>query len=191
MHSFGVYSALSVLIVLCASTSHRAMAEERPTTAAYAAKEEPTLSKNVLAEKGHQHLTDDELKQRGKQLRVAIENKYKELSENNQLIRNGSVPLTSIPDKGLTDVVLGFIPLGTSFDDAERILRGAGFSVEPSPGKTPTQNSANKYDVVASIGHFDDRFASRTDLYVDLSPSALGDYSEVHRLTATIIVSLP
>jgi hypothetical protein len=181
---------LSVIIFFSATPAHWATADQLPTIVE-ASQYDIAQSQNISVGKGHQQPADDELTQRGKQLRIAIDKKYRELSANNRLVRNGSVPLTSVPDKAMTDVVMQFIPLKTSFDDAEEILRGAGFLVEPRPGTAPARKTVNRYDVIASIAHYDDRFPGRTDLDVALTPVAPGDYSEVHGLSASIFVSLP
>src|ERR1700728_3457917 len=103
----GIY-AISFVAVLMSPILH---AEELTTPAATAKNDSAPIP--------------DDLDKRGKLLRAAIGRKYDELAALNRLTRNGSYPPTSIPDQGITDVVLEYIPLGTSFDDAEHILRSA------------------------------------------------------------------
>ena len=94
----------------------------------------------------------------------------------------------------VSDVVLPYIPPGTSFADAQAILRSAGFTINPYPdlAMVNDQNrSKDWYAVLAEIPFFRKRFLQRIDLYVSLFPRSPGDYSEVVTVVATILVTGP
>jgi hypothetical protein len=123
----------------------------------------------------------DEINQRGIQLRADIEQRYAELSAEQQLKPMGG--------NDISDIVLKYIPVGTSFDDAEKLLWLAGFNVDPRPSAHPLGNRPDKYDVVASIDPFIGHLFYKTSVYVHLSPKIPGDYNEVSKVYAGIAVS--
>ncbi|KAF0190860.1 MAG: hypothetical protein FD165_2321 [Gammaproteobacteria bacterium] len=126
-------------------------------------------------------MTSDLLEQRGKQLRAAIEQTYKKLSDAKALKPMGA--------SDITEVVVQYIPVGTSFDDAESILRNAGFKVDPRPSANPTGSRPDRYDVVGSIVPFVQLFLSRVNVYISLSPMTPGDYSKVSKVSAGMTLS--
>lgn len=126
-------------------------------------------------------MTTDSLEQRGKQLRAAIDLAFKKLSDARALKPMGA--------SDITEVVVQYIPVGTSFDEAEYILRSAGFSVDPRPSANPTGNRPDRYDVVGSIVPFVQQLLSRVNVYISLSPRAPGDYSKVNKVSAGIVLS--
>jgi len=128
-------------------------------------------------------MTHDELRKHGQQLRAEIEKRYKELVATREL--------RSLNGNDIDDVVLKYVPLGTSFDDAEKILRDAGFKVDPRPGANPSGNRPDRHDVVASINPFVSNLESKTSVYVFLSPSMPGKYTKVSKLSAGITTSFP
>jgi hypothetical protein len=75
-------------------------------------------------------------------------------------------------DSDVTSTVLKYIPIGTTFDDAERILRAAGCEV------------GFRY-----AGPVDGRFALEFEegFFVQLFPRGPLDYSTVEKLSASII----
>ncbi len=94
----------------------------------------------------------------------------------------------------MSDVVLPFIPPGTTFADAEAILRNASFTVHPYPDPATANDqdrSEDWYAVIASIPFFRKRFLLRTNLYVSLFPRSPGDYSKVVKVIATVLVTGP
>ncbi|MBJ9965339.1 hypothetical protein [Burkholderia seminalis] len=71
----------------------------------------------------------------------------------------------------ITWLVVHYIPLGSSFDDAEAILRGAGFSVRPKPASSQSGNQLGEHGVMELVN--DDRSdSSRTNIYLFLSANA-------------------
>ena len=73
----------------------------------------------VFGETGRQ-MSPNELVQRGKELRNEIDSVYQTLKTEKKLSGRGT---------DISDHVRKYIPPGSSFDDAEEILRSAGFSV--------------------------------------------------------------
>jgi len=123
----------------------------------------------------------NELEQRGKKLRADIDNAYKKLSE-----------ASGIKDRGMgsspiTDVVTKYIPIGISFDDAETILRSAGFAIRPrAPNPYISEKYPEKYDVVATIDQYVPTPFGKTSVIVSLRPRNPGDYSVVRKVSAEI-----
>lgn len=125
-------------------------------------------------------MTSNELKQRGKQLRLVIDQTYKKLSDTKEL-RVGA--------NDITVVVVKYIPVGTSFNDAEQILRSAGFTVTPRPSGSVIGNRPDRYDVVGEIVPFVQKFLSRISIYISLSPKTPRDYGKVNKISASIVLS--
>jgi hypothetical protein len=135
-----------------------------------------------------------ELKQRGEELRTAIDEAYhqsqeafrKELDAYNRRLSN-AVPY---PKGNMREAIRGaclrFIPIGTSFDDAERVLRAAGFRVRVRPGPNPPSRYSDRYDVIASIMGYDQGLFYRYDLFIDLVPTSAGDYSNIADITVDV-----
>jgi hypothetical protein len=117
---------------------------------------------------GDNKMTDQDLARRGAAMRVAIDEAYLKLEKTHALN----------PRKGndVTQIVVQYIPLGTPFDAAEEILRNAGFKVGPRPGPNPTGNRPDRYSVVASIMPYAEKFPSRINVYVFLTPENPGAY---------------
>jgi hypothetical protein len=136
---------------------------------------------------GEAHATDhrlnaEALEERGKQLLTEIEQRYRKLSSAPRLTGSGD---------DISDIVIKYIPIGTSFDDAEDVLRAAGFHID-DPRVTPRpDNWLYPYDVVASIVPFHQYFFSRTNLYVNLSPKNPGDYHTVNSVSAGLVELFP
>jgi hypothetical protein len=109
-------------------------------------------------QKEHVRSSNDHDK-RGKELRHAIDDAYTALSRSNSIksLGNGS--------NLITDVVLTYVPIGTSFDDAEAILRAAGFKVGPR-GKNPVVRDF--YETSAEIAEYAPTLFGRTSVYVSL-----------------------
>jgi hypothetical protein len=109
-----------------------------------------------------------QLNQRGKELRAAIDTEYKRLKGSRKLQR----------DNDVTRIVQKYLPAGTSFDDAEALLHGAGCQL----GK-----SADGHRVVGRVilgGHF----PSGVIFVVSLTPKSADDFTVVDTVLASIIV---
>lgn len=91
-------------------------------------------------------MTADELKQQGKQLRAEVEGIYKKLLEEKKL---GGDPRIDV-----SPTVVKYITIGTSFKDAEVILKAAGFDLAPSPPR-PARSDNPYYDRYSIMGGTD------------------------------------
>lgn len=109
----------------------------------------------------------------GKRFRIEIDKAYQKVP------KSGSIE--AIDKAGdITWLTVRYIPLGSSFDDAEVILRAAGFAVGARPGPNQPGNRPHRYDVVARIEQYccTSSLFSRTDVFVLLSPKAPGDFQD-------------
>jgi len=134
----------------------------------------------------HQMVARDVV-QSGRELRAKLQQTYKKLVDSNDL--RGGLHGTDV-----TYAVLPYVPIGTSFSEAEAILRSAGFVVGPHPDSNPPPNPNRPkdwYAVVAQITPFAQKFPYRTDIYVSLLPESPGDYTIVSRVHAQFFISLP
>jgi|SRR5437867_1725526 len=129
--------------------------------------------------KENRQMTSDDLDRRGKQLRAEIESAYKELKSANKL-RGG------IKGNDIDEIVLKYVPIGTSFDDAENILRHAGFKVYPRPAADAGGNRPDKSHVHAWIDSLDHGFGWNVRVIVLLGPKAPGDYTDITGISAGI-----
>src|SRR2546426_8955768 len=130
-------------------------------------------------EKENGQMTSDNLEQRGKQLRTEIELVYKQL-------KSGKKLQVGIKGNDIGEIVKKYVPIGTSFDDAENILRFAGFTVHPRPAADAAGNRPDKYLVYATIDSLDKGFIWKVEVIVSLSPKAPGDYSDVSKISASL-----
>lgn len=139
---------------------------------------------STVVAKDEGHGDTSELVRRGKLFRVAIDECYIKAIHDTH-IKTGR-------ELDISKIAISYIPINTSFDDAEIILRSAGFKVDPRPNTFGPGNRPDKHAVVASIDPYDHRFFSRIDVYVFLTPKNPGVYSEgVARISASIGWSYP
>ncbi|WP_156545996.1 hypothetical protein [Cupriavidus sp. D384] len=125
---------------------------------------------------------DYTLEQRGKLLRTEIDKTYQELDRTHSLRRENDI----------SSVVLRYIPIGMSFDDAETVLHYAGFTLGPRPNANPTGNLPGKSAVRAVIGHYTQKFPSKTDVSVLIFPEEPGNYKKgISKINASIIITYP
>src|ERR1039457_1403075 len=124
-------------------------------------------------------IASKELKLRGKQLREEIDSTYQRLFD------AGALKAAENP---ITDVVIKYIPIGISFNDAKEILRVAGFEVTShEPNQIWPIDSPRRFQVMASINFYKDApNFSRFDVHVLLSPRNPNDYSVVNGVYAYI-----
>jgi hypothetical protein len=121
-----------------------------------------------------------ELRQRGKELRNEIDSVYKTLRAEKKI--------TGPRGTDISDPVRKHIPPGTSFDDAEEILRSAGFDVSPRPPSDTTSYRRDRYTVGADL-KLEGSFGIKVQAIVSLTPKAPDDYSEVSMVSAGIFLS--
>ncbi len=115
----------------------------------------------------------------GKRLRTEIEANYHELQKNKKLI-------PGLKGNDISEIVRNYIPSGSSFDDAENILRSAGFVVEPRPDLTVINDRPDRYDVSAVIDSLDRGIAHNVQVIVSLSPKVPGEYGRIYQVSASI-----
>jgi hypothetical protein len=138
-----------------------------------------TVPSASSGETGHQ-MTSNELVQRGKELRNEIDSVYKTLKVEKKI--------TGGRGTDISDGVRKYIPPGTSFDDAEEILRAAGFDVSSRPLSDTMSNAPDRYSVGADL-KLGGSFGIKIQAIVVLTPKGPGDYSEVSRVSAGIFLS--
>src|SRR5690348_15077863 len=79
---------------------------------------------SASTEEARHQMSPNELVQRGKELRNEIDSVYETLKAAKKVTGRGT---------DISDQVRKYIRPGSSFDDAEEILRSAGFTVYPRP----------------------------------------------------------
>jgi len=120
----------------------------------------------------------------GEGLRGEIDAAYKTLE------RTGAIKNQGAGRNFITHVAVRYIPGGTPFEEAEGILRAAGFDIQP---RTPNRflPEPQKYDVRATIDQYASMPLGKTSVTVCLRPRSPNDYSVVQSLTAEITRSFP
>lgn len=118
-----------------------------------------------------------DLQARGKELRKAIDDVYKKLSEANAIKTMGN------GRNLITDVVVKYIPIGSSFDEAETVLRVAGFNVGPR-GNNPV--FPNYFSATGVIDQYVPTLFGKTSISVSLEPASKSDWTVVRSITAEI-----
>lgn len=113
----------------------------------------------------------------GKELRAAIDVRYDELKKTNGLKNNGR------GHNSISDTVLKYIPLGTSFDRAESILSYAGFKI----GGHEKEIGGHDFVVHASIDKYVFFYFEKISVVVILHPINSNDWTAVHELDADIV----
>jgi hypothetical protein len=113
----------------------------------------------------------DTFSQQGHQLRAELERIYRSPKEAGQSLGRGI---------DVSSTVAQYIPIGTSFDDAERILKAAGFTMAPRPPRpidrdpAPDWQKALRFALAGGLDLDHTFLASRTSVSVVLAPDAPG-----------------
>lgn len=172
-----------LIAVCCAWSVHSGSSQElrSPQTGAFQGTERPTDGVSASFEMTGGRVEQKELERSGQMLRADLEQCYRKLRNEKKLHPNGSSDVTALIEK--------YIPLGTSFDNAEAMLRFAGFSVDPRPNLNNPPTRWDSYYVVAAISPFAETFISKTSLYVSLIPRSPGDYTSVSKISAGFTLS--
>jgi hypothetical protein len=128
-----------------------------------------------------------DLDERGKTLRENIEELYANMKRNKNLRARPHI-------NDLSGFLSTYIPEGISFDDAEHILRSAGFDVlERREANAPDprgEGFVDKHDVIARM-LLPSGFMSRAELMLGMRPKSPGDYSTVKEVWGAFIVTYP
>lgn len=110
----------------------------------------------------------DKFTQQGKELRAELERVY----------RDPKGKLDSLKGIDVSSIIARYIPIGTSFDDAERILIAAGFTMAPRPmdrDPAPEWEKALRFTMGGGLVLDRTLLASVTEVGVILSPDLPGD----------------
>ncbi|MCW5797983.1 MAG: hypothetical protein LZF60_230099 [Nitrospira sp.] len=114
------------------------------------------------------------LEQRGRQLRAALEQKFRTLKEANQLgMGNG-------PGVDVSPIVAIYIPIGTSFEEAEKVLLAAKFKMGQRPPRPIYRESAPEWEKAMRftlVGGFvlEQSFGYVASVGIELYPDSAGD----------------
>jgi hypothetical protein len=138
-----------------------------------------TVSRHSLRPLSGEKGQPDIVLQRGIELRKELESTYDDLRSRGLLTR----------DNDVKTIVIKYIPIGTSFDDAERILRAAGCKVgsEPDVATLPADEQLRLGHIDASLGLSHGWSDSGRLFFVSLYPRTPTEYDLVARLDASII----
>jgi hypothetical protein len=140
---------------------------------------------------GEKTMNAELIQKRGKELREALDKKFNSLRATNDFHRK---PDGIGLEADVTEVVSPFIPAGTDFESAEKILRAAGFEILPRPSSRRTKDlgqKPGKWDgVMATINPYSTIALTKFSLYITLIPQAM-DYVAIERTDAAFLASTP
>jgi hypothetical protein len=126
-------------------------------------------------------MTSTSLDDRGRHLRADVVAKYRELKAAGAL--KGKEAMKGVD---ITPVILRYIPVGTSFHDAESILRAGGSKLEAEPKPSESGDVVASLDLPAPALGF-----VGVKCVVSLTPKAPDDYSAVGKVVGGIILLYP
>lgn len=119
--------------------------------------------------------SQNSLEIRGQALRKNIDAAY------SKLVASG----VSVQGVNISDTVLLHIPPGTSFEDAEAILKAAGFEIAPPPTEQDMFKFINHgYAIQASINPYVQHLISRDILFAQLISEKKYEFKTVQRVRA-------
>jgi hypothetical protein len=123
------------------------------------------------------------LKARGEQLRRELNTVYKELHSHSREIPNDP------NSRDITETVIGFLPIGISLNDAESILRFAGFSIHPMDLRE-WDGSRSPILARAAIYPFERHFfyTYYSSIKVELFQDAIDQHDRVGRVRAEVVM---
>jgi hypothetical protein len=110
-------------------------------------------------------------------LRAEIESRYARLESSAQIKDSGIGP------NDISDIVAKYIPAGTSFDAAEKLLETAGFQLSKR-GKHPYLNDV--FDVIATLEKPSATPLQKTSISIVLTPNDPNNYATVSRASGAI-----
>jgi len=115
---------------------------------------------------------------RGARLRRALERAYQDLRHTGEFKSAGN---------DVSSILKKFVPVGTSFDNAEVTLRSSGFDIDPAPPREPPKNASPLWRfaifgtlVLAQHG------VSKITVETTLLPKSKDDRNTVKNVHATI-----
>jgi len=123
-------------------------------------------------------LTPQQIDQRGKALKSAVQKIYRERKANGMLKSRNDI----FPE------IQQFFSEPLTFDTAEKLLQAAGLKVSRH-SDVPAHSILDFRDNVVGILVLDEKFPQSVKFVVSLVPSKIGDYTVVGRVEADISVS--
>jgi hypothetical protein len=128
----------------------------------------------------------DAFSQQGKELRAELERVYRDS-------KNKRHSLTGLD---VSSTVGQYIPVGTSFDDAERILRAAGFKMAPRPPRpidrdpAPEWEKTLRFTMMGGLDLDQTFLVSKTTVSVVLVPDSPGNpNAKVKEISASLMTT--
>jgi hypothetical protein len=149
----------------------------------------PQLEGLLVAETGEprdtKKMSPGDLEKRGIELRAALEKTF------DKMLRSGKA-LNRETD--ISEAVVPYVSAGMTFEEAERILKAAGFSVSPHPDAAREAKNPNRpmgwEAVYAEIPDFSWRVVlGNVSVNVSLYPEAPGNYTNVKAVHAVIFIT--
>jgi len=165
-----IFTAAAALAGVCSTSA----------SAASQISSQADIAKTATPAQEQSFMTPEIIKQRGEHLRADIEKIYKEMKASNSLKPEG------VGRNFITPLVLEYIPVGTSFDDAKKILLAAGCEVSGPHKDVRTGTKLSYLDSVVGIFNLSSGWMSATKFFISLIPRAIGDYSVVNEVSAEI-----
>jgi hypothetical protein len=124
--------------------------------------------------------------ERGKQLRLDVRDLYSTLKS------TGALQTRPPYINDITEFVTKYLPREIPFDEAERILRSAGFNVSERPPAYLPGDRIDRYDVIATMplkfnrAFFGLLVFGKTEIMLGMRPKSPGDYTTVKEMWAYI-----
>jgi hypothetical protein len=125
------------------------------------------MSGSVLGQR-ESRMTTTDIKVRGERLNSAIRNEYERLMAAKALSWQRS--------HNIDWIIVQYIPIGASFEDAEKVLRAARFDLMPSPPRVPHQGDfpGDEFNILGSLT-LEEFSAGRSWATVAIVPAKPGD----------------
>ncbi len=129
----------------------------------------------MALEKENVMMSASDVEQRGKQLRAELEETYRVLKDARKLGASNKAEGIDV-----SATVAKYIPIGTSFDEAEKVLQAAGFNLAPRPPRPAGRENAPEWEKALrfTMGGglvLDQTFGYQASVGVTLYPDSPGD----------------
>jgi len=127
-------------------------------------------------------MTSDDTVRLGNELRANLEREYARLTDTKTLNMG-------VKGNDVADIIEKYISIGTTFAEAENLLRSAGFTVDPRPSKNPPGNRPDRFAVSGRINSLFDVLFIKVEIIVVMTPPAPGDFSAIAGISAGLFVA--
>jgi hypothetical protein len=174
-----VRATFGILVLASAAVS---MPDPTSKLTAQESKRDPAVAGRT---EGTSKMSPEEIERRGKELRAALQQTYGELVAARKM---------SGLETDITRFVTPYVSVGMTFEEAESILKAAGFTINPHPTADKARDPNRGKDwhaVLASIPSFVHEFMRKVSVYVTLLPKSPGDYTTVDNVKASFFVLMP